>query len=529
MTAKSKETPATQTPSAVEVAATNSLKGKLRALREHLLTDLVERDLPLRLALLGALAGEHLLLLGPPGTAKSELARRLRHAFRDANYFERLLTRFTVPEELFGPLSVKALEQDRYQRQTAGYLPNAAVAFLDEIFKANSAILNALLTLLNEREFDNGTQRLPTPLICVIGASNELPEGEELSALYDRFLLRCYVPRVSDDGFAKLLQLRGQWKPQPDLDLQLSPTELGELRTSAQRVKVPADVVELLKALRLHCIAQSIDVSERRWRKALFLLQVAAYTDGRNEVSQWDCWLLQHCLWQQPEQREALFDWYKSRVGAAAAAPDRFTKAVATWEKNLKVETESQTQVRDTQGQPVFLTKDNKPVVQQEGRRQRTNTQGEPLYVLPKQFQDRTNTGHGYTRTECINAARSQDRYNWENHLDVNKYFNDTNSCLFETYKLLPCMEPTRYSDAHVRGRVEQVKGLLEDINVYVSGLRKQIESIAADIAQGLWGDPAFAHDANAQLAELLKQHQAYAGKLAGIQKGFDALPRSAT
>lgn len=531
MTAKSKEIPSAPVTPATEAAAANSspLKSKLRALREHLLTDLIERDLPLRLALLGALAGEHLLLLGPPGTAKSELARRLRHAFRDANYFERLLTRFTVPEELFGPLSIKALEQDRYYRQTAGYLPNAAVAFLDEIFKANSAILNALLTLLNEREFDNGTQRLPTPLICVIGASNELPEGEELSALYDRFLLRCYVPRVTDDGFAKLLQLRGQWKPQPELELQLSPTELGELRASAQRVKVPADVLELLKALRLHCIAQSIDVSERRWRKALFLLQVAAYTDGRNEVSQWDCWLLQHCLWQQPEQREPLFDWYKSRVGAAAAAPDRFTKAVATWEKNLSVERESRTQMRDKNGQPVFLAPDNKPVVHQEGRRQRANAAGEPLYLLPKQFSERSNNGHGYTKSECIKEVRSHYGYNWENYLDVDKYFTDTNNWLIEPYRLPPVMEPTRYSAAHIRGRVEQVSGLLEDMNGYLTGLKKQIDSITIDITQGLWSDPSFSRDANAQLTELLKQHQAYAKKLTDIQKGFEALPRSAT
>src|SRR6267142_4900348 len=117
---------------------TDDLKNKLCVLRDSLMTGLIERDTPLRLALLAALTGEHLLLIGPPGTAKSELARRLHHAFQNAAYFERLLTRFSTPEELFGPLSIKALEQDRYERQTDGYLPTAAVAFLDEIFKANS-------------------------------------------------------------------------------------------------------------------------------------------------------------------------------------------------------------------------------------------------------------------------------------------------------------------------------------------------------------------------------------------------------
>lgn len=177
------------------------LASRVVAAAEELEAGLVERSLEARILLLAAFCGEHLLLLGPPGTAKSLLARRLvRFLGKEAVFFERLLTRFSVPEELFGPLSLKGLEQDEYLRKTTGYLPEASIAFVDEIFKANSAILNSLLSIVNERVFDNGPERVAVPLRCLVAASNEAPESEELEALYDRLLFRLIVNPVSDGG-----------------------------------------------------------------------------------------------------------------------------------------------------------------------------------------------------------------------------------------------------------------------------------------------------------------------------------------
>lgn len=158
--------------------------------------------------LLSLLCGEHSLLLGPPGVAKSQLCSRITSLIaRNEKMFSRLLTKFTLPEELFGPLSIQDLKLDRHHRITKGYLPEARVAFLDEIFKANSAILNSMLTILNERKFDNGTARYDIPLLIAVAASNEYPANTgELQALYDRFLFRMWVdPVTSFTGFRDLI------------------------------------------------------------------------------------------------------------------------------------------------------------------------------------------------------------------------------------------------------------------------------------------------------------------------------------
>ena len=314
----------------------------------HLITDtltdldrgLLERDEPVRVLLLGALAGEHVLLVGPPGTAKSELARRLQRAFVGARYFERLLTRFSVPEELFGPLSLKALEQDRYERLTDGFLPTAQVAFLDEVFKANSAILNALLTLLNEREFDNGSGRARVPLISVVGATNDVPDDEALQAFYDRFLLRVPVGPVQDASFPALLALPAR---QPEVGARITTAALAQLREHALAVALPSDVLELLVAMRTWCAAHRVPVSDRRWRKLVGLLQVQAATRGHDAVQPWDLWLLPYALGHRPEQVEALGAWFLATVAQAQPLDLQWlTRAAEAFEKQLGIESAAQ-------------------------------------------------------------------------------------------------------------------------------------------------------------------------------------------
>jgi MoxR-like ATPase len=519
----------------------SNLTERIRSLRDALLADLVERDVPVRLALLAALAGEHLLLIGPPGTAKSLIARRLSLAFEGASCFERLLTRFTVPEELFGPLSIKALESDRYERLTDAYLPAASVAFLDEIFKANSAILNALLTLLNEREFDNGSRRIKTPLIAAIGASNELPEGEELDALYDRFLLRLHVGPVSAGAFPELLALRGESSSDLSGLERLTPAEIAAVQAAAVRVPVPADIVALLCELREWCLAEGIQVSDRRWRKVVKLLQVSALTNGSDQVSIWDAWLLQHCLWESPEDHEKVQQWYTERVGASAAMdPSRLTLIVTSWEARLKSDQESRSQRRDEQGQLLYMGAMGQETTHIKAQVQQKRG-GEPLFLAPAnaaergrgysglaRLPDRSQGGQGYTQKELeLLLVKTRRNYEEFRHWDQRSaYLADRNNWLMEEISLSPLMEPTRHKAVHIDACLAEIGALQQSIAEYRAALAEHIASLESVVRSHIWVTSDFFGPAAESLQETQRVVDTLHARTRQLLDGFSLLPR---
>lgn len=260
----------------------------------------------IRLMLLSALSGEHLLIIGPPGTAKSALVSALARLM-SARYFEYLLTRFSEPNELFGPLDLSAFREGVYRRRSEEMLPTAEVAFLDEIFKANSAILNSLLTLLNERRLHLGGERIAVPLLALYAASNEMPSDDSLDALLDRFLLRIGSHNLESHQFHRLIELglrhaqgdaRGPLDPQPLLTGDELRALQDELR---ERLHFSESFLSTYKGLVFQIRGEGISLSDRRVVRLLKVCAAAAMLDGRDQADASDLFVLRH-IWNSPEQ-----------------------------------------------------------------------------------------------------------------------------------------------------------------------------------------------------------------------------------
>jgi len=274
---------------------------KLLQIRDELKTGYYERDDVIDGTFTALLTDNHMLLIGPPGTAKSQLVSEVCNKINGAQYFQWLLTKFTAPEELFGAVSLKGLENDEYRRVTSGKLPEAHIVFLDEVFKASSSILNTLLTVMNERIYYNGTQITEIPLISLFGASNELPsEEDELEALYDRFLLRYVVDYIKEDfRFLKLLQGDGT----DSKETVITPEELNYCKSQARETLVPSNILKLIGRIRKELKKKGITPSDRRYKQSISVLKAKAYLDGREEVSEEDLRFLENVLWRDPGEK----------------------------------------------------------------------------------------------------------------------------------------------------------------------------------------------------------------------------------
>ena len=305
---------------------------RFKLLLQEMNRGIYEKNTEISLSLLAALAGESVILLGPPGVAKSMVARQLKTAFRDARSFEYLMSRFSTPDEIFGPVSIQKLKtSDTYERAVEGYLPTADVVFLDEIWKAGPAIQNTLLTVINEKIFRNGNREMHLPLKLLVAASNELPaKGEGLEALWDRFVIRIESrPIKLEKNFrAMLLESHADFSGSTGAlghadfadnadfsDLKITAEEYAEWAEKICKIGVKEEVLDAISAIRKSLRAVNVDeaaerrniyVSDRRWKNIVRLLRTSAFMQDREEVDICDLLPIYHCLWQEPEERDAI-------------------------------------------------------------------------------------------------------------------------------------------------------------------------------------------------------------------------------
>ncbi|MFI6878984.1 AAA family ATPase [Streptomyces sp. NPDC050400] len=280
--------------------------GRLRAVCDELADRFYERADVVRTLVTTLLAGQHSLLLGPPGTAKSELARELTGRVVGASYWEILLSKFTAPTRMFGPIDVAALARGEYRQVYDGRATTAHIAFVDEIFKCSTAALNETLGYLNERIYhpENGGEPVRCPLIGAITASNELPGGEDTAAIYDRLLVRIEVGYLEDPtNFAALVRSAVNRPAAPARTTVGLAALQHAVAEDVPAVDVPDAIVDAVCALRAALRRKELVASDRRWRQAVRLLQASAYLDGRAAVGERDLSVLTHVLWDSPADR----------------------------------------------------------------------------------------------------------------------------------------------------------------------------------------------------------------------------------
>jgi MoxR-like ATPase len=315
----------------------DGIRERIAGIIQIISAGLFDRDDVIKISVLAVLSGQNVFLYGPPGTGKSLISRRIASVFADSNYFEHLMHRFCTPEELFGPVSIRELKNDRYHRLTGGYLAEADFAFLDEIWKSSPAVLNTLLTLINERRYHNGSEIIRVPLKSLISASNEVPLHEAgLDALYDRFLVRLVVnPVGSRDLFKQMITSRntGKGVPMPE-NLAVTDEEYSRWLRAIDEVELPDDCAEALVRMR-GIIADNVDlsdldrddvdddfdlgggmdddgnyghlsyVSDRRWFQIIRILKASAFFNGRSAVKIRDFFVLRYCLWNTSSDMES--------------------------------------------------------------------------------------------------------------------------------------------------------------------------------------------------------------------------------
>jgi len=280
-------------------------QAKMNAIAVEMNNIFVERDELIKIMQLAIITGTNLLMLGPPGTAKSAITYEMCERIDNSNYFQWMLNKTSDPSEILGPFSVREMENDKFMRITTGKLPEAHIAFIDEIYKSNAPTLNALLTIMNEHFFYNDGRPIPVPLISMFGASNEPPESEDLNAMHDRFIFRMNLNYIKDAGNKKRMHSNYVDGRAGFLNLASKATitleELLCMQDATKGIRVSKDIINKFIRLISDLERQAISVSDRRQNECFKVMQGSAVLAGRKSVELDDFSALTYVLWEKEE------------------------------------------------------------------------------------------------------------------------------------------------------------------------------------------------------------------------------------
>ncbi len=497
------------------------LNEKLKKLSAHLESGLIGRRDHARMLLLAAVAGENAILFGPPGTAKSLLARRLKDCFADdVRYFECLLTKFSMPEEVFGPVSLKGLEQDIFRRVYDRYMPGAGVAFIDETFKANSAILNSMLTILNEREFDTGNERIQVPLRCVVGASNEMPKEAELEALYDRFIIRMRVDRLQDEQLALYLTSTAEYVP-PTTEIRLTKADLDEVAKAARILPVEAPVIDLLTELREWCQGKGIKISDRRLGKIKRLLQVAAATSGRDSTGLADAWVVRHCAWDDftTDHAEKLADWLDSRIDKQQHNLSNLRALVDAEQKAF--EGKANIHVKDSKGNLLYVDSSGRDTLKAEfeGFEYRAGDDNNGRLYSEKEIKDKLKAEPSHRHGQYGDSILVNNSW-----IDLSEYFKANYAKKKQKLKNTAKLKDGVYTFAQRERFKDSSTDVLTHLRAKSGEIASQIDKLADAFDASPWAPKEYQESHLAGLKANLQELEKLQNALQGVISGYDKL-----
>ncbi|KAF0204714.1 MAG: MoxR-like [Bacteroidetes bacterium] len=509
-----------------------TVKEKINEILKKINEGVIEKEEVLALTLLSSIAGESIFFLGPPGVAKSLIARKLKYVYKDGSSFEYLMNRFSTPDEIFGPVSISKLkDQDKYERIVKNYLPSATVVFLDEIWKAGPSIQNTLLTVLNEKKYRNGDQEIDIPLKSLVSASNELPNRDQgLEALWDRFLIRLIVDGIKDnENFNRMIsETLNSYSDTIEEKLKITDEEYEKWSKAIDEIKIPENVFNVIHVIRNYIdqFNQKVEnkenqiyISDRRWRKIVRLLRTSAFLNDRISVDLMDCFIINHCLWNESGQINAVSQFVRGAIQKFGYSLKFNFKSLKDELDEFKTEIKEETKFeKDTRVETFIETQgyfelENPPsqhdrFIENNIFKQLTNEK-QPIYLFYKQYSS-------FNRHNQYHSRSGKDKF----HITLNdKDYKLKTEITGEKRQITkkPHIKVEEDWDSRVNKYLETTNNFKDQLEAYKNKDLKHLRT-------NLFANPELANIVESHLADTLKDIEKIEVEIRKIQNDYKKL-----